>query len=92
MLDLMLWMLPRVAGIEDEVRHRPILKLNVDQAGVARRVQFMILHVITLSVEPQIPGFAGNLNFGCRGKLGVKLRAEIQFVNTFQSLISLKFP
>src|SRR5262245_17154829 len=38
LVDLSLGMLPGVAGIENEVSHRSILNLDLDQTGVGRRV------------------------------------------------------
>src|SRR5271156_131844 len=41
LIDLPLGMSPRVAGIQDEVCHRPVFNFNLDQPGVGRRVQFI---------------------------------------------------
>jgi len=38
LIDLTLRMLPRVAGIQHEVCHRPILNLDFDQPGIGHRV------------------------------------------------------
>ena len=37
LIDLPLRMLPRVAGIQHEVCHRPILNLDFNQPGIGRR-------------------------------------------------------
>ena len=70
LIDLTLGMLSRVARIQDEVCHRPIFNLDVDQAGVGCRVQLVGHHLVTLLsglANPRRVVRAGKLKLGLGG-------------------------